>query len=173
MKSLRRQGGFTFIEMMLAVFILSILAVLVSRMYSRGINAWMWTYNTFRLQQSARAIRDDMTHNLRLAEIPTVLLTRVSSTQSPFSMVTFVDANGNTQAYYQSGNDLLASFWRVNSVAHTQTLLKGNLQRFYVYYPDAKDMTRIGFSLYLTKQPYTGSKNIEVMQNTVVEMRNR
>lgn len=157
---------------MVVIGILGILSVLVTRLYNQGLHAWMNGYANLTLQMKVRAARDIVTRNTRNAIAASILVSRTNTAEANFSMLTYVDVYGNTEAVYQEGNDLVASFGRPGQPIHTQVVLKGDLQRFYAYYPDFKDMNKVAFSLYAKRKPYSNAKDVEVLLKGSVDLRN-
>jgi prepilin-type N-terminal cleavage/methylation domain-containing protein len=167
-----KQGGFTLMELIIVVFILGLFATMASKLYNQGLHAWFDGYASFKMQMQVRAARDHLAKNSRDALAASVQVTRTNTAEALYSALTFVDVYGDTGCYYQSGNDFMYALQKPGKALITQTLLKGDLQRFYVYYPDFKDMTKMAYSLYATKSPYPNGKTVEVLMRGTVDLRN-
>lgn len=172
MRQSGKNKGFTLVELMIVIAIMGLMAGMVSKLYTHGLRFWMDGYTAFTLQTKVRSARNFLAMNARNASVATVVLTRDTATESPFSKLTFMDVYGNLQSFYQSGNDFKVSVEQPDGTTHTQTLIQGNVQRFFAYYPDFKDAYRMGFSLYVTQVPYANAKTVEVLLRGTIDMRN-
>src|SRR5258708_3298359 len=158
------QKGFTLIELMIAVAVMGLLALVVGKLVSAGMQYWFETYAQITTQQKVRVARDYVLNNLRYATITSVMISKSNTAEPNSSMVSFVDVYGNTQSYYQQNGDLLVNDWRLGKPsAQTSKLISHDLQQFSVYYPNQKDFSHIDFSLYVKKWPYnTAQKQIQI-----------
>ena len=147
------QKGFTLIEMMLVVGILGIIGVGITRLFSSTFKGWFLNMGQLSSQRQMRVARDIIIKFTRQAKASSVILDRYNTTQPYLSMLTFVDAAGNSRAFFQKNNAFHAGSWSLVSgvrtvAANTQILIPNYLQKASFFFPDVKEPGKLGFCLY-------------------------
>jgi len=69
-----KDKGYTFIEIMMVVAIMSILLVAGSRFFEHTAKSWRQNYAQVEIQQGARVAMDEMTQYIRQAQASTVVV---------------------------------------------------------------------------------------------------
>ena len=173
-------SGFTLIELMIVVAVMGLAAAMVAQLVLSGVNAWYSGVTGLWAQREAREARDILVRNLRQASASTVEISQFNPAQTRDSQVRFVDADGDTQTFYQSYDELVRTVWKSGSPAGqlaTYVLIGHGVQDFKVYYPDAKDMSQVGVAIYEVLYPKAGldeSKQnpVAIQVNATVQLRN-
>ncbi len=165
------QGGFTLIEAMIVVGIMGIIAAVVSQLLMGGMKSWFFNSGHLASQRQVRVARDMMNRFARQASASSVLLDRYNSSQPSLSMMTFVDALGNSRAFLQKDSQFWIGTWEQTggapplgsrTVTPRQMVVQNYLQRAQFFYADSKNPTSVGFNLYVSwPAPDRKANNIE------------
>lgn len=99
MRRFKNENGFTLLELMLALLLLSVLSLTVWGVLGQYAVFWKRTGDKLELYDNLRIALDRMGREIRYAQS----ISAVSDTDS----VTFVNAEGNTIRYYRSTNAAL------------------------------------------------------------------
>jgi prepilin-type N-terminal cleavage/methylation domain-containing protein len=169
------QRGFTLIQLMITVAVMGIFGALVSRMFMRGLQEWFQGKAGMLMQQTARIAKDRLAEDLRHASLSSVVISRHASNQALMSQISFVDANGNSLEFYQSGDKLVWGNWGVSPTAmiSQNNLIQSNVSRFLIYYPNVKAPQLIAFRITMLVLPYRDApKAIQLSVDDQVELKN-
>ncbi len=148
----RDQEGFTLVELMIVVVIMGLLSTVIARFFMSSNLMWLFSSASIQSQQKARIARDNINSGLRQASAASVVITRYDSSQPPMSMISFVDARGNSMAFWQKDMGFYQGSWITGTAGRTVTkgsyIIPFNLQAVTFYYPNIKDTRRVSYSLY-------------------------
>jgi hypothetical protein len=99
--------------------------------------------------------------------------------------VLWVDASGSSRMVWQNADKLYAADWSGTNTASAsatkiQTVLREGLLAFVVYYPNSKDLSKLGINLVLSKQVINESnpaspkykKPVTTIINAEIELKN-
>jgi prepilin-type N-terminal cleavage/methylation domain-containing protein len=167
MKILRSRAGYTLSEMMVAVAILGILALIGPPMMIGMQNFFLMTSARTETQRDARACLSEINRFLRQARASTVVIDSAAN-QGPFSRVTFSLLDGRVMTFSQSGDKLVQTVKSVSGVTSTVTLTK-NLSYIAFTYPATDDVTIISVALTMSKTIQLGKT--KVLELTVQKVR--
>ena len=147
-----RQSGQSLIQLMMVVAILSMLSMLVARLFKRATMNWYVGKAATQLAFNAHAARRYLGTNLREAAVSSVSISRVAASQPALSQVSWVDASGLSLMVYQSGRKLYAAGWSGTPVpVSPSVIVPSGLERFHVFYPDPKNPTRLHFNVTMSE----------------------
>jgi hypothetical protein len=154
MRESNGESGQSLLQLMIVVAIMGIMGILVARLTTKVGFEWMAQQLYARLDFGAQSTRRLLASQIRDASASTVQITRASSGQPLCSKVSWVDASSSSRTVYQVADKLYAADWSgcITCVANVQTVVREGLLAFAVYYPNSKDLTKIGFNLTLAKQ---------------------
>jgi prepilin-type N-terminal cleavage/methylation domain-containing protein len=167
------QQGVTMIELLIAVVVLGLLTAVLGRLTMAGMESWNSGFAQLMMQRKTHYARDVFIRNLRNASASTIAISRTNTAQPYFSMVTFIDGEGNTHQYYQEEKSLIVTISKANKV-NREVLLMNNLESLKFYYPNEKDFSVLAFSLYALK-PSMGKmlrRPVELLVTANQEIRN-
>lgn len=98
---MRKKQGFTLIEMVIVIVILSIIAGVAARVISTALNSYFDNQNIVNANEQGRLALERMTRDIHAINSPSSITTATSNTFS------FIDVNGNSVTYSLSGSRLL------------------------------------------------------------------
>lgn len=98
---MRKKQGFTLIEMVIVIVILSIIAGVAARVMSTALNSYFDNQNIVNANEQGRLALERMARDIHAINSTSSITTANAST------LTFVDVNGNTVTYSLSGTQLL------------------------------------------------------------------
>lgn len=150
------QRGFTLLEAMISLAIAALIGVVVARIANFTMTAWFYGSSGIISQQKARVARNNVLRNLRQARASTVMIHNFAfnnAVNPPMSMVSFIDVNGNSLAFWQNGQKLFQGRWWLDGLGQrctssAEVIIPGKLERFQAYYPDLKNPKTVSFSIY-------------------------
>jgi prepilin-type N-terminal cleavage/methylation domain-containing protein len=148
-KRLLNRAGFTFVEMMIVVAILGIIAVTAPTLMKHLIRFYQLHNAKIEIQRDARASLDNINRFLRQAKSYTVSIGQVSG-QPPFSQISFQTVDGQNMSFYQNGSTLY-------QVAQSTTPVTKNLRYIAFTFPRSDDPTIISVALTMEKATYQGA----------------
>lgn len=93
-------SGFTLIEMIIVIVILSILAAMASSLISQGTNAYLLGKSILTANSEGQIAMQRLSDDLMAIPFSSAM------TNATSSVIAFSDANGNTIQYALNGNDL-------------------------------------------------------------------
>jgi prepilin-type N-terminal cleavage/methylation domain-containing protein len=161
MKILRSRAGYSLPEMMIAVAILGILALVGPPMMIGMQNFFLITSARTETQRDARACLSDINRFLRQAQASTVVIDSAAN-QGPYSRITFTLVDGRQMRFSQTGNKLIQELKPVSGAISSVTMTK-NLSYIAFTYPATDDVSIISVAI-------TMSKNIQLGKSKVLEL---
>ena len=129
--NIRRFRGFTLIELVIVIIILSIVAVGATSLLTQGFNAYFAVQNIMDPQLQGRMALEIMTRDLRAIRSP------LDISNATANSITFVDED-NRNIYYQFSNGQLQR--KISDSGSYQTLAS-NVQSIAINYYDATGAT--------------------------------
>jgi len=185
-----KEGGFTMIELMIAIGIMGIVIAGLYNLYQLGWQTYTLGATQIQLQQTARNAMDDIVSELRQAKYSTVVISNYLSTM-PFSSISFTDrrsytvgygvvsANDNAVRSYASKGDTGYALVRYvvpyatnSSVSITASLLCRDVQCAMFTYSQGTDKYTVLASLTLTRNTWGRVKPRTVQLKESVQMMN-
>ena len=152
----RFRGGYTLIEIMVTVAIVSVVAALISPLLTNMTSFWRLTQARAVIERDARVSMDLMNRAIRQAQSSTIVLSNYPQ-QPPYSAISFTDIKGNSVSFYQQGNYLYEKF---NT---TVSMLTKNLEFVSFTFPDSSDPGILSVAMTTQKSTYLGrSKALEL-----------
>lgn len=161
MKILRSRAGYTLAEMMVAVAILGILALIGPPLMIGMQNFFLMTSARTETQRDARACLSEINRFLRQAEASTVVIDSASN-QGPYSRITFSLLDGRTMSFSQLGDELVQTS-KSSGGSTSSVVLTRNLSYIAFTYPATDDVSIISVAI-------TMSKNIQLGKSKVLEL---
>lgn len=153
--AVKKQKGYTLLEMMLTVAILSIVAVIVSPLMLQMTNFWRLTSARYSIQRDVRVSLETINRFTRQAQSSTVIIDNVAG-QPPASRLQFqyVNSSGQTSTvvFYQYGKNL----YMTNGGSTTR--LSSNLAYIAFTYPRTDDISIISVAVTMQSPTYLGGK---------------
>ena len=148
--------GYTLIEIMIVVAIMSVVTALVSPLLTNMTSFWRLTQARTLIQRDARVSMDLMNRAIRQAQSSTIVLSNYPN-QPPYSEISFTDVKGNFVSFYQEGNYLYEKF---NT---TVSMMTKNLEFVSFTFPDSSDPGILSVAMTTQKSTYLGrSKALEL-----------
>ena len=152
----RRARGWTLTEMMIAVAITGIIALVGPPIMIQMQRFYLQSDARTSIQRDARASLDIMNRFLREAKSSSIVIDTPAG-GSPYSRITFTTVDGNYHQFYQQGSSLI----QVNGI-NVNTLSK-NLEFIAFTFPRTDDSTIVSVSMTMQKSTYQGgSKALEL-----------
>ncbi len=162
----RGRVGFTFIEAMLTVAVLGILATMSAQILLQVNRYFIMSRTRLDLQREARAVMYVVTRGLRQAQSDSILIDRAATSQPFYSRITFTKIQGTTMSFNQSGADLVMTVG-----TKTQTLSK-NVRYLAFSFPRSDQLSIVSVSLTLEGLIYEGRKKALHMASEKVRVMN-
>lgn len=162
MKILRSRSGYTLAEMMVAVAILGILALIAPPLMIGMQNFFLMTSARTETQRDARACLSEINRFLRQAQASTVVIDSAAN-QGPYSRITFSLLDGRTMSFSQLGDELIQTVTPAGGGATSSVALTRNLGYIAFTYPATDDVSIISVAI-------TMSKNIQLGKSKVLEL---
>ncbi len=160
--ALKSTRGHTLTEMMITVAILGGLTAVAAPLLVQMTNFWRQTAARNDIQRDVRVSLDTFNRLTRQAKSGTVVISR-NSGQPPSSKITFMNIQGQTISFYQSGNKLYMS------VAGQLSLLSSNIAYIAFTYPKTDDTSLI--SVAVTTQSRTYLSGVKALQLSIQKVR--
>ncbi len=143
MTSFTKKAGFTLIELVLVIIIMSIVSVVGATMLAQGLQSFLTLQNTTNANWQGQVALERMTREIRYVRSAADVLTQTSGEFQ------FVDIYGNTIAYTLSGGNL---------VRNSQTLASGVNSLTFTYHDNngntvatSTNLHYVGISLNITQ----------------------
>ena len=162
----RGRVGFTFIEAMLTVAVLGILATMSAQILLQVNRYFIMSRTRLDLQREARAVMYVVTRGLRQAQSDSILIDRAATSQPFYSRITLTKIQGTTMSLNQSGADLVMTVG-----TKTQTLSK-NVRYLAFSFPRSDQLSIVSVSLTLEGLIYEGRKKALHMASEKVRVMN-
>jgi prepilin-type N-terminal cleavage/methylation domain-containing protein len=163
----RPRGGYTLVELMMAVVILGIIASVGAGIMLQVNRYFILTRTRLDLQRQARSALYVMTREIRQAQSSTIVIDRASTSQPFYSRITFTKIQGTQMSFIQNGNKLE----QISGSGTGFVTLSTNLQDLAFTFPRTDDMTILSVAVTLQESIYQGqlkalhmaSENVQVM----------
>lgn len=163
----RARGGYTLVEVMMAVVILGIIASVGAGIMLQVNRYFILTRTRLDLQRQARAALYVMTREIRQAQSATIVIDRASTSQPFYSRITFTKIQGTQVSFVQVGNKLE----QITGGGAGEVTLSTNLQYLAFTFPRTDDMSILSVAVTLQENIYQGqtkalhmaSENVQVM----------
>jgi len=140
-KSQKDNVGFTFVEMIMTVAMISILALFLPRFFQQANQAAMSATDESIMLQNAMVTQYNLTRFLRTAKASTVQISQLP-TNAPFSQIQFTSISGDQIQIAQSGTDLLVTKNGVQS-----KLVTSAIKGVSFIYPNPSDLQLIQYAM--------------------------
>ncbi len=148
--------GYTLVEVMITVAIMSVVAALISPLLTNMTSFWRLTQARTVIERDARVSMDLMNRAIRQAQSSTIILSSYPN-EPPYSEISFTDIKGNLVSFYQQGNYLYEKF---NT---TVSMLTKNLEFVSFTFPDSSQTGILSVAMTTQKSTYLGrSKALEL-----------
>ena len=144
--------GHTLTEAMITVVIVGIVASLAAPLLVQVTNFSRQTNARGIIERDVRASLDMINRFTRQAQSATVVIDSISSSQPPYSRLTFTSSQGQAVSFYQSGNKLYMS------LAGQTSLLTSNLAYIAFTYPRTDDTSLISVAITTQAPTYRGNE---------------
>ncbi len=162
-----RRRGFTLLELMMVVAIVSALFTVASPLLRQANRMFILTRTRIQLQQEARGVMYIITRNLRQAQSDTIKISRVNANQPFYSKISFTKVQGgDALVFQQEGNNLY------QVLGGAKRPLSANLQYLAFTFPRSDDMGIISVSLTLQQNIYEGRTKALHMASEKVRVMN-
>lgn len=122
---IKKKLGFTLLEFILVIIVLSIIAVVSSQMLAQGLNGFLTSKNVIEADWQGRLALERMGRDIR------AIRSSASITTAASNQLVFTDTNNNSVTYQLSGTNL---------TRNTQTLADG-IQTLTLAYTDSSGAT--------------------------------
>lgn len=103
---MKKQRGFTLIELMIVVALLGILGYGIMKFFSNTFRVWWQTSQQIEAQQKARVAMDEMTRFIRQARPVADIVVGEQAGEDPNTMITFTHIDERQISYFQFGDSL-------------------------------------------------------------------
>ncbi|PKM92558.1 MAG: hypothetical protein CVU80_02725 [Elusimicrobia bacterium HGW-Elusimicrobia-4] len=153
--------GFTLVELMINVAIISIIAFTLTSLFLKWIQFWQLSKAKTEVQRDARTCISAINRNLRQSTASSVVVDRYDSNQPPYSRISFTKKD-KTHIYYQKGQEFY-------QVVDSTTCLSKSLRAVLFIYPQTSDDSIINVSLTFEKKTY--SSQTKALQLSVEKVR--
>jgi len=155
----KNNKGTTLVELMVVVAILGVFLTIGPSLLNNTFKLWKNTEAKTETQQDARITLSLIEGLLRQASNASILLTRYSVSQPPYSKIQFSLPSGHTYHFYQFGSNLWIYHQSPTGVTHNRVIAQ-NLRYISFGYPVSTDETLLSVSLCFQKGTFSGeSKN--------------
>jgi prepilin-type N-terminal cleavage/methylation domain-containing protein len=159
------QGGFTLIEMMITLAVLGLLVTLSARALTATYQFFRLSMARTEIQRNARITLDLMNRNMRQARASTVVVTRASASQPPYSKVVFDTMAVSSMSFWQEGKLLKM---QKDSTSSPRTVAE-DLRYLAFTYGETGNETIMSVSVAFEKDIYSGGK--KALQMAVEKVR--
>lgn len=160
----RRNGGFTLAEMMVTVAILGIVFALAPKVMIDTYKFFRLTIARSEIQRDARSALDLINRRMRQAKASTIVVDRLSTSQPPYSRVSFTTISGSTLSFYQDGKTLY-----MNDGLGGANRLAENLRYLAFIYGQTDNSYIMSVSVTFEKETYAGKA--KALQTAVEKVR--
>ena len=169
-RKLINKKGTTLVELMITVAIIGVLFSVGPDLFKNTFKIWRLTEVQTEVQQDARVTLNLIESLLRQAKTSSVTLTRLDSSQPPYSKIQFTTPAGDTYYFYQSGTNLWIYHLSPTAVVHNR-IIATNLRYIAFGYPVSTDEMLLSVSICYerstyekqTKDFYLSTQKIKVM----------
>ena len=144
----RTSSGFTIVELLINVTIISIIAMALTTLFLKWIQFWQLSQAKGEIQRDARTCISAVNKHLRQATASSVILDRYDSNQPPYSRIYF-KKDGQPFYYYQKDQELY-------EVINSTRCLAKSLRAVLFAYPETSDKSIINVSITFEKKTYSG-----------------
>ena len=165
----RRRGsrGFTLAEMMITVVIMGIVAGMSAKAFTATWQFFRMSMARAELQRDARQVLDMLNRSMRQARASTVVVTSDSSSQPPYSKVTFDTLAVSSVSFWQDGRKLM-----MQEGAGGSRVLADDLRYLAFTYGQTDNATIMSVSVSFEKSLYSGRKKALQMAVDKVRLMN-
>jgi prepilin-type N-terminal cleavage/methylation domain-containing protein len=161
-----RRGGYSLVEVMMAVVILGIIASVSGRVLLQVNRYWILTSTRSDLQREARAAMFVITKELRQAQSNTIVLDRLSASQPFYSRITFTKIQGTSMTFEQNGDQLQ------QIVGNSTKTLTSHLVYLAFTFPQSDVLSILSVSMTLQQSIYQGQTKALHMSSEEVQVMN-
>lgn len=148
----KRRGGYTLVELMIVSAIVAVIASLGSSLYIKMNSFFRVSMAKVETQRDVRNLMELITREIRQAKASQVALSRETSSQPPYSKITFQNIQGDTVIFSQNGRTMTMI------QNGSSTVLAKNLHSLLFYYPSTDNPNLITVLLSIEKTA-EGNKN--------------
>ncbi|MEW6557153.1 MAG: hypothetical protein AB1349_07350 [Elusimicrobiota bacterium] len=159
--TLHKSKGLTFIELMINVAMISIMAFALSSLFLKWIQLWYLSQAKTEIQRDARTCISAINKHLRQADASSVVVDRYDSNQPPYSRITFTK-DSQTHIYYQKDQELYEVISSTRSIAKS-------LRAVQFTYPQTSDDSIINVSITFEKSTFSARR--KALQLSVEKVR--
>ncbi len=158
----KKRGGYSLIELMMAVAIIGILATVGPTLLISLQNFFLMTSARYEIQRDGRVMLDTVNRYLRQAVSSTVVIDTPSG-QGPYSRVRFRHVDGRYMEFHQTGSKL------IQVIDNATTTVSSNLIYIAFTYPRTDDPSIISVSITMGKSIQLGRR--KVLELTIQKVR--
>ncbi len=165
--------GFTLVEIMVTICIISILFAIVAPIFLQVNRQFIQVRTRLELQQEARGILYTLTRSLRQAHIGSITISRANTSQPFYSKITFTTEQSasayvsNTMVFQQERTVL---YQLVGGTG--KRVLSRNLNYLAFTFPRSDDMSLVSVTVTLRKSIYEANKYALITASEQVRIMN-
>lgn len=147
-----KDHGYSLTELMITVAILGMTSMVVSQLLVSTFKLWKMNQTRLEVQRDARTALSLLESALREASADTVVLTRNSSSEPPYSKISYTSVDGESVSFYQSTGRLI-----MQRAGRFKALSK-DLRYITFAYPETTKENLISVALCLEKTAFGATK---------------
>jgi len=151
--SKRTTAGFTLAEVMVTVAIMSILALVGTKLVSSVYQTWRSTQVRTEVQRDARTILNLIQKSAKQASAASLTISTADPAEPPYSQLQFSTPAGTTYLFYQQGGNVNMSVTPPGG-STSSTVLAKNLLYMAFSYPDTGQTNLINVAMCFQETTY-------------------
>lgn len=168
------ESGFTLMELLITIGIMSIVLLTVTKMFLGTWRLWKSNWTELRVQQGARTALERIALGLRHARPGSVTIDSGVG-EANYSRITFTHVNNETWQVYKEGWRLYVDLRSDPAVSGTISFLTDGVEAMQFAYPSFQDTSLVDIGITVSATPYQvrgTDKVIRVQLTQRVRLRN-